>query len=87
MSWFESHLNWSWVIAAAIYDGVSIAAFYDHGLLLFEIMAGALWISVVLWVIHQKGRRWAWIFIPFAILFLENKSLIHKEISNENRGN
>jgi len=85
-SWFERHLNWTWVLSYLL---VLVGAFV-FGLLIFsadpnvsedavgdvaQIFGGIFMAIVSGWVIKQKGRSLWWILLSgvFSPLWLENR--------------
>ena len=85
MDWFKRHLNWTMFI---VWIGVPFLL-----LLIGEAIGNSEitllcvpWLLVILitacWVLHQKGRSWAWILLGGIGLFitfcLENKRVPKK---------
>lgn len=73
MNWYSEHLNWTWIIVLLL--GFTAIPFdspipYVIWIVLFFIASS--------WVLHEKGRSWAWIYIPVAIPFLPNKRKQHE---------
>ena len=83
MSWFERHLNWSWVIAlfgsALAGQIVGVVAWLIIPELPEDIVGGLIGIirfvisfSASLWVLAMKGRKVWWVFLPLAPVCLDN---------------
>jgi|GEM_PF-4185311 len=91
MTWFERHLNWSWVIAWVVQfilgSLANLCRDYPNGpvglaiVLYFTQMATILYASF--WVFSNKGRSPLWIFLmpPLSPLWLSNK----KRVANPSR--
>jgi len=74
MNFFKEHLNWTWALAVAV-PFLSIVE--PSGIA--YIVAGILRLLVFLWILNQKERSWAWIFISICIPFLDNHNKQTKE--------
>jgi len=69
MNFFKEHLNWTWALAVVI----PLLPLVETSGIAY-IVTGTLRFLVFLWILNQKKRSWAWIFIGICIPFLKNNS-------------
>ena len=77
MSWFQRHLNWTWVFAYLIWIPLNASRDVEPQII------GAIFLLVVSgWVIKQKGRSLWWVLLTpfFSPLWLKNKSLVSQSV-------
>lgn len=79
-SWFQRHLNWTWVFACLIWLPLNLS--YN---IVPQVMGAIFLLFVSGWVIKQKGRTLWWIFLApfFAPLWLKNERMIAEAQSRE----
>ena len=68
MNWFKAHLNWTWAFAVIVRF-----ATIDFDSPIPYIALHALFLIITIWVLHRKGRSWAWVLFQIAAPFLSNK--------------
>jgi len=72
MNWCRRHLNWTWIIVAL--PGFATVLFDSP---IPYVVWGVLFFAVSFLVLAEKGRSWAWIYLPVAIPLLPNRKTQH----------
>jgi hypothetical protein len=76
MSWFNRHLNWTWIIGFVLLSAMLATILY-FGIIPGLMLPAGLWIILIAWVLSEKNRSGWWIiptyFIPIIPLVLSKK--------------
>jgi hypothetical protein len=68
MTWFEKHINWTWLFSVILMFGT---VFFSTPIP--YVISWILFIVATIWALKQKHRSYWWILIPIAVIFLKNK--------------
>lgn len=72
MIFFKKHLNFAWLLGVLFY---LIMAYLTgiSGFIAYSIIGWVFYLAIAVWVLHRKGRSYAWMLIPVSVPFLINE--------------